>query len=304
VTSTVLDSDVIEDEGDDLEGAEEPTRDVEKLRSRLQTAGTVLVAVGVTLVLFLGYLFWFTGIKAARAQHELLNEFTSTQAAIPLSGKLPPNGAPAAVLTIPEIGVHQVVVQGSGPSQTADGPGLMTGTARPGTIGNAVIVGRRYTGGAPFGKLDRLVRGDRFTLAAGLGKLSYVVTKTGTVTPGHLDPASPVNHPQLTIVTNGSSFASNELYYVVARQLTVPGVAGKPRHRPALVELGLTGDTSALVPALLLGVLYVGFVTGTVIAYRRRRDQSWTVYLLTTPIILALALEWFSFLYLLLPSSL
>jgi hypothetical protein len=289
---------------------DEPTSDehfhadrTEKVKGSLFIVGAVLSIVGITLVLFLGYLFWFTGIKADRAQHELLNEFTSAQAAIPLSGKLPPIGAPAAILTIPQLGLKEVVVQGAGPAQTAQGLGLVSGTARPGTIGNAVIVGRRLTAGAPFAHLNELRRGDRIEIAAGLGLIHYVVSSAGTVGPGQKSPASPVNKPQVTLMTNGGSFSSNDIYYVVARQITAPGAAGKPNTKPSASQLGLAGDSGALPGVIIFGLLYVGFLAGAVIALKRRRDQFWTIYLLTLPVVLALALCWFQSLYLLLPSS-
>jgi len=272
-------------------------------KSTLLLIGSVLSIVGITLILFLGYLFWFAGVRSDRAQHDLLNQFTSAQAAISLSGKLPPIGAPAAILTIPQLGLKELVLQGASPAQTAQGPGLVSGTARPGTIGNAVIVGRRITGGAPFAHLAQLHRGSRIEIAAGLGLIHYVVTEVGTVMPGKRSPASPVNKAQVTLMTSGGSFASNDVLYVVARQATAPGSASRPHNKPSASQLGLAGDSGALPIAIIFGILYLGFLAGAAYALKRRRDQFWTVYLLTLPVILALALCWFQYLYLLLPSS-
>jgi sortase A len=201
------------------------------------------------------------------------------------------------------VGLHVVVIQGSTASDTVKGPGLITGTARPGTIGNAVIIGRATTAGAPFGKLKDLKPGAKVLLSSGLGKFYYVITKTAIARPGEKSPASPVNHAQLTLITADSPLSNSNLYYVVARQTTAPGADAKPKVKPPLNALGTVGDTSRLIPAIILGLLYVICIVGTVVAYRRRREQAIAIYVLTTPIILAVALLWFQNLYLLLPSS-
>ena len=300
VTPETAEESRVDEPVDDLDAAPKPPR----RKVDLLVPGLVLTVLGLTLVLFFAYALSFSGFKEQRAaQRQLLNIFTTPQGAVPLSGKLPPNGAPAAILSIPEIHVHQVVLQGSAPAQTAQGPGIMTGTARPGTIGNAVIIGRSLTGGAPFGQLKHLTVGDKLTLASGLGKFSYVVIKHGTAHPGQIDPASPVNHPELTLVTADAPLSSNVQYYVVARQLTAPGAAARPHVKPKTVELGLAGDPNAVLPTILIGILYLALLAGTVVAYRRYRSQVLVIYLLTTPIILAAAFWWFQTAYLLLPSS-
>ena len=282
----------------EAEGAAKPRRKIDLL-----IPGLILTVLGLTLVLFFAYALSFSGFKEQRAQRQMLNIFTTPAGAVPLSGKLPPDGTPAAVLRIPKIHLHQIVLQGSGPAQTAKGPGLMTGTARPGTIGNAVIIGRSVTGGKPFADLHELKVGDRLSLASGLGKFHYRVAKTGYAKPGQIDPASPVNHAELTLVTANAPLSNNIQYYVVARQTTAPGAAAKPHHKPTTIELGLAGDPHAVLPSILLGLVYLAALIGTVIAYRRFRSKALVIYVLTTPIILALAFWWFQNLYLLLPSS-
>ena len=265
--------------------------------------GLILTVLGLSFVLFLAYVLFFTTLHQERSQHQLLNIFTTPAGAVPLSGKLPANDTPAAVITIPSIGVRQLVLQGTTSVETAQGPGILTQAARPGTIGNAVIIGRKMTAGSPFANLDKLRVGQSIYVASGLGKFHYVVVRYGVATPGQVDPASPVNRSQLTLVTANNPLGSSNLYYVVARQLSKPGATARVHRAPTLEELGLAGSSGAMVPSILLGLLYLLLVAGTAIAYRRFRAQTWTIYLLTTPIILAVALWWFENLYLLLPSS-
>lgn len=285
------------------ESEAEKAERLSRSRHRRLSFGLILTVLGMSLVLFLVYVFAFTDLRQARAQHQLLNVFTTPAGAVPLSGKVPPAGYPAAVLTIPTLHVRQVVLQGSTAAQTARGPAIVTQTARPGTIGNAVIIGRRTTSGAPFKDLMKLKVGDTIILSSGIGKFKYLVMKKGTATAGQLNPASPVNWPLLTLATSSTALGGTGLNYVVAKSDTAPGAWKKPSHKPTAAELGLAGYPAAVLPSILLGLLFLVAVSLTVVAYLRYRKNVWTVYLLSTPIILAIALWWFENLYLLLPSS-
>ncbi|CAB4827188.1 MAG: sortase [Actinobacteria bacterium] len=310
---TVLESEqdlkhtVVEGDGDLGDGdVEEVSEDHEKKPRRridLLVPGLIITVLGLSLILFVVYVFAFTNLKEARAQRQLLNVFTTPAGAVPLSGQLPPDGAPAAILTIPSLDIKEVVVQGSSATQTALGPGLMTQAARPGTIGNAVILGRRTTSGAPFKNLSNLQKGQGFTIASGLGSFNYVVTRTGTVQAGAQDPASPVNKAQVTLMTSSEPYGATGTTYVVARQTNTPGAAEKPKYQPANYQRGLSGDPAAIPASIILGVLYVLAIIATVLAYRRYRHSIWTVYVLSTPILLAIAFWWFQNLYLLLPAT-
>ena len=274
-----------------------------RMKHNFIVPGLILTVIGLSLILFLAYVLFFTTLRQERSQHQLLNVFTTPAGAVPLSGKLPANGTPAAVLSIPSIQVHQLVLQGTTAVETAQGPGLLTQAARPGTIGNAVIIGRKATAAAPFAKLNQLRTGDSVYLVSGLGKFHYIVIRSGVATPGQIDPASPVNRPQLTLVTSENPLGSSNLFYVVARQLSKPGATAKVHRPPTATELGLAGYPGAVAPSILLGLLYALLITATAVSYRRYRANTWTIYILTTPIILAVALWWFENLYLLLPAS-
>jgi hypothetical protein len=166
-----------------------------------------------------------------------------------------------------------------------------------------VIIGRLSSSGAPFARLSELRRGDSISLITGLGHFRYVVTRTGVATEGQRDPASPLNRAQLTLITEASPLSNSSERYVVADLKGGAGAAPKAKHRPVTSTLGLAGDPSAVVPSILLGLLWVVVLVGTIWSYRRYRRNLWTVYLLSTPILLAVALWWFENLYLLLPAS-
>ena len=52
------------------------------------------------------------------------------------------SGVPVAIIDIPHIGVHEVVVEGARSGQLREGPGHLVGSSLPGQPGNAVIAGR------------------------------------------------------------------------------------------------------------------------------------------------------------------
>ena len=92
----------------------------------------------------------------------------------------PVAGVPVGILTIPALGLQQVVVEGVGPTQTVSGPGHVPGTAGLGQPGNAAVVGRRSAYGGPFGRLAELRPGDRVISATTEGETDYVVRSVRT----------------------------------------------------------------------------------------------------------------------------
>jgi hypothetical protein len=179
----------------------------------------------------------------------------------------------------------------------------MPGTARPGSLGNAVIAGHRTIAGAPFAHLGDLVPGDRITVVTGLGLYRFRVIAVGRARPGAEDPTSPSRHPRLTLVTSGGPADNAGRTYVVATLTSPPNRAPVPRHRPTAVELGLSGDPQAVLPSVLWGLVLLGAFAATFAAYWRFRGRHWAVYVLSTPILLAVTFLWYENLVRLLPGT-
>ncbi|HXQ59656.1 MAG TPA: class E sortase, partial [Acidimicrobiales bacterium] len=146
-------------------------------RLALGAAATV-TAFGVVVALLAGYLFGFTALQHARAQQRLLAGLNGKVGLTALSGRIPAEGRPVAILEIPVLHLEQVVVAGTSAVDLASGPGLMPGSAPPGVRGNTVIAGRRLLYGHPFSGLGRLRRGDRIHIIGGLGSFDYRVVST------------------------------------------------------------------------------------------------------------------------------
>jgi len=271
-----------------------------------RTVLTVALALslgGLCLLAFLFYAFVFTGLSESRSQRNLLGQFAAPNPAL-ITGAKVLEGQPVAVLDIPAIDMRLVVVKGTSATDLAMGPGLMTGSAQPGQKGNAVIAGRRTTAGAPFGHILTLRRGDRITVITGLGTYSYRVTGVGVAVPGSADPISPTATATLTLVTSNPAILPTGRAYVTAK-LVSPGLRTPPwRKPPPASARALSGDSGAVAPTVLWGALLLAAVVATIAAYRRWSQQIWAVYLLSTPVVLAIALVWFGNLYRLLPATL
>jgi LPXTG-site transpeptidase (sortase) family protein len=285
--------------GDETLGVEAST----SAKKTRRTVGLTLITIGLAFVLFLAYLFVFTDLQQQRKQRQLLNVFTTRQGAVVLSGALPHQGDPVAILTVPAIHLDQVVVQGTSPIDLEAGPGAMPQTARLGTKGNAVIAGRRYSAGAPFGHLTSLRVGNKIRVVNGLGAFTYVVTETAHVArPGSLDPVSPTKAARLTLVTSSSMTGSGRTY-VVAKLVSSPAAAKRPKTPPTATELGITGQSSAVLATVLWGIILAMVLGASIVAYQRAGRRVLMIYALSTPIVLATALMFYSHLYLLLPST-
>jgi sortase A len=279
------------------EGA--PPRDGTKL---LRT-GLVASTVGLCVLLFVGYVTFFSNLQQHREQHALLNQFTTPSRVQLLSLKAPPEGGPAAVLTIPVIGLSQVVVEGTSATDLLKGPGLMPGTARPGSLGNSVIAGHASIAGSPFARLDSLRRGEAIEVVTARGAYHYQILAVGSVRPGARDPISPSRHPRLTLVTSGGPSAGSGRTYVVAALKGTPNRIPIPRHPPMTAERGLSGDSAAVLPAILWALALAAGLAATFLAYWRFKGRHWSVYLLSTPILLAVSFLWYENLIRLLPGT-
>ncbi len=138
-----------------------------------RTSLIVLAVLAIGLVL---QLTWVSGLEQHSAQVSLFNQFRSELALgtaptgpVSLENRALAPGAPIALLTIPSIGVRQVVVEGTTGSELTKGPGHLRNTVFPGGSGTSVIYGRAHGYGGPFGRIGSLREGDRITVTTGVG---------------------------------------------------------------------------------------------------------------------------------------
>ena len=134
-----------------------------------------LLLLAVIALGFVVYLYGLSGVQEARSQALLYQRLQTELAEIGgFDAPLGPTaaGSPIAILDIPSIGIHDmVVVEGTSPENLTLGPGHRRDTPYPGQAGVSQIFGRRATFGAPFARLAELRPGDFIETITGQGEV-------------------------------------------------------------------------------------------------------------------------------------
>lgn len=222
------------------------------------------------------------------AQHRLFNQLrlALAQGSVPL-GQLDINnhvtkpGTPIALLTIPEIGVREVVVEGSASQQTKLGIGHRPDTSLPGQPGRSILMGRAAAYGGPFGSIDKLKSGDTFTVVTGQGTSTYRVIGVQNGDVKLPDPGSAGG--QLTLMTAaGSPFFPHGVLEVNAE------LVSKPFPRPPIAfgegvipheDDALASDPGRLFSLSWLLELLVLMTAAAVWAWKRwSHPATWVVF--------------------------
>jgi sortase A len=248
--------------------------------------GFLLLAIVV--LGFVGYLYGLSGVQEARSQAILYERLQAQLAQV--GGIVPPlgpttPGAPIAVINIPSIGIHgMVVVEGTSPENLTLGPGHLRDTPFPGQAGVVEIYGRRATFGAPFADLDQLRPGAFIEIITGQGESTYTVMAVGNSKVRIVDPA-----PNKLLLFTASSPVVPSYYVEVDAHLTsAPRPSLGVAHEINAPELVLAGDSGALVLTWTWALaLVLVSAAGT---YAALRWSVWAAYLVTVPI--ALAVLW------------
>ncbi|MEU9455972.1 sortase [Streptomyces sp. NPDC048277] len=159
-----------------------PRRPVRSLTFVRHLSRGGLLSLAALLLGITAQLLVVSGAQEHSAQHadfdqlrEQLALGTAPVAQTGLDGKLLAPGTPVALIDVPELGLSQVVLEGTDSSVLTDGPGHRRDTPMPGQAGTSVLMGRGAAYGGPFGKLSRLATGDTFTVITGQGKAKYQV---------------------------------------------------------------------------------------------------------------------------------
>ncbi len=273
-----------------------PTRPVTTARV---IAGGLLLVTGL-LFAFAAYLVVGSRVTANRTQDVLYRDMRTNLAAatVPVAAPILP-GTPIGVVTIPEIGLDQVFVEGSSSDQTRTGPGLKMDSVLPGQAGLSVLVGHRSTLGAAFAHLDRLRPGDKIAVATGQGQFHYVVDLVRTSDA----PSTQVRvvASRLTLVTSDPMFTPDRTLMVSARLVgkALPastGTTAPPSDQPG------HGSTSRLVPLLLWSQLLL--LTTLLVTWAALRMPRRGLWIGATPVLLAILWQVFENLAVLLPNTL
>ena len=249
---------------------------------------SVLLIFSCLCLGFLANVLVVSQLIHARDQEVLYSDFRSelANAIAPvgqtdINGALLQPGAAIAILEIPDIGLQEVVVEGTTSTVTQSGPGHKRDTVLPGQAGTSVIYGRQAAFGGPFGQVEILQPGMTIVATTGQGVAEYRVI--GVRRPGDPIPALlQSGEGRLTLVTAmGPRFMPTDLLRVDAElvsqvQPSPPRVITPASMDPA--EQAMAGDPEGLVPLLLwLQVLLAVAVATVWLVLRWGKWQAWLV---------------------------
>jgi len=236
------------------EGAFAPAEESQPEPTPVRTEGPprpsalVIVLAAVLFVsivaAFLGaFAFGFSAVQEHRSQQQLYAQFRGLIApastVAPSTGGVIAPGTPVALLNAPAAGIQNVmVVEGTSSGDLLQGPGHLPNTPLPGQAGEAVLVGKSTTAGAPFAHLSLLRKGDVVTVRTGQGLFRFAVQSL--IVPGTHQPAILANRGRLVLVTSAGpgGVGGLEPSQTVDIEATLQGKAvPAPPHRPHTVQL-------------------------------------------------------------------
>ena len=238
------------------------------------------------------YLIALSPFFEARAQVVRYGDLRQTLAlqTAPIGGLIAP-GTPVALVSIPAIGIRDVVVsEGTSSSDLQYGPGHRRDTPLPGQIGTSVLFAKGATFGGPFKNLEKLRPSDLITVTTGQGEFTYQihgVRKAG-------DPLPPVLDSGAGRIVLVSSFGDGPLGNYAPTGLIFADADLKspaqqfPAPHPSMIpesELAFSSDSSGILNLCLsLPLLIAGLV---VVVWMRQRWGGWQAWVVGLPIILA-----------------
>ncbi len=262
-------------------GRGEPIFSVVRIALLMVAAITVGLALNVVLI---------SRIEQSATQFKELSQFRYELAAgtAPVSSVVSHKplalGTPMALLTIPSIGLKEVVDEGTNGKVLLAGPGHLPSTVFPGGLGTSVIYGRASTYGGPFARISQLHKGARIVVTVQNAPTNTAVFRVTDIrSGGQRIPPIASGGARLTLVTaKESKFVPSGIVYVDANIVgsplpTHPSVV-KARNIPAN-ELPMGSDTGSLwVLALWLMALAVAVGAAIWTWHRKGQPQAWIIF--------------------------
>lgn len=264
---------------------------------RTLVLSSALSLISLVIITLLFNLTVVSQLQHWSAQHRLYGELrlSLAEGSVPIgqldvNGQLVAAGTPVALLDIPRLGTHEVVVEGTSSQVTKLGVGHRRDTPMPGQPGVSVLMGRASAYGGPFRNIGELRSGDVFTVTTGQGIARYRVigARTGIVELPVLGPED----GRLTLATaRGRPFQPSGVLYVDAE------LTSKAQPRPAVAiapgvlshdDQVMAGNTSRAFSLSWLAELLLAMSLAAVWAWKRwSRPATWIVFV---PVLAMIAL--------------
>jgi sortase A len=127
------------------------------------------------------------------------------------------DGNPVGRIRAEEIGLDDVIVEGTGTGDLRQGPGHYPDTPLPGASGTVAVAGHRTTYGAPFRHLDQLDRGDAIEVVMSYGRFTYEVERTRIVPPTAMWVTHRAAHDRLVLTACHPLYSAAQRIVVFAR---------------------------------------------------------------------------------------
>ena len=192
------------------------------------------------------------------------------------------DGAPVAVLTIPQLGLNTVVSEGTSSGVLMAGPGHRRDTVLPGQAGVSVVMGRATSYGGPFARLQALQPGDQFEVRTGQGANTFEVM--GLRYAGDPTPPAPVRgESRLILLTaRGAPYVPVGVAYVDAKLVGTAQPAGARQTTPLTLPAAdkpMATDTRTVWALVFALQFLVVAEIAAVWAFRRVGAQkTWIVF--------------------------
>ncbi len=253
----------------------------------LRSAVALVAVFGIAFVV---YLIALTPLTHLSSQQQLMDTYRAQLAAgtAPVSEGdfnevLLPDGVPVGILTIPRLGLTEVVAEGSSSGVTALGPGHRRDTVLPGQAGVSVVMGRATAFGGPFAHLQELEPGDLIEVRTGQGLQKFSVL--GLRYAGDPTPPNPVaGEGRLILMTaRGAPFVPSGIVYIDAK-LAGPAQPAGARQTTSITlppsAHPMATDTSTVWALVFALQFLVAVEIVAVWAFRRVGAQkTWIVFL-------------------------
>ncbi|PNW10540.1 sortase [Microbacterium testaceum] len=217
-----------------------PPRETSEMTGAEALARSIVATLLLLLLMFVLNVTVFSHLQHLASQQRLEDDLRAQLAAgtAPVSegtfeDVLLADGAPVAIMDIPRLKFHEVVVEGTASAQTAQGVGHRRDTVLPGQVGVSVLMARAAAFGGPFSAISSLDPGDEITVRTGQGLQRFEVIGlryAGDPTPPNLTRGE----SRLILQTaRGVPYVPTGIVYVDARLVS--------ETQPAGARLTMTG---------------------------------------------------------------
>jgi sortase A len=260
----------------------------EVFSSAVRGALLMIAAIAIGIVLNVAFV---SRLEQSATQFKELSQFRYELAAgtgpiSPVQGRHRPLalGTPMALLTIPSLGLKEVVDEGTNSEVLLAGPGHLPSTVFPGGLGTSVIYGRAGSYGGPFARISQLRKGARILVTIQDSPNTAVFRVTDIRSNGREIPPIGRGGARLTLVTaKESDFVPSGVVYVDA---DIVGSA-LPTHAPEVMARNLPGnelplgvDTGNLWILALWLIALAGVSAGAMWTWHRKGHvQAWIIFI-------------------------